>query len=155
MTPPNIENHFYQAHCQRLSRSFARLMGRPLAGIDSEDPSLGEQLFHSSAVIVSHDTQDDPIFNYANQQALDLFEMTWPQFTQLPSRHSAEQPNREERARLLHQVTTHGFIDNYRGIRISATGQRFMINNAIVWNLYDEQDHYYGQAATFSDWAIC
>ncbi len=50
------------------------------------------------------------------------------------------------------QVTRKGFIDDYRGIRISKTGRRFLIDNATVWNLLDENGAHYGQAATFSAW---
>ncbi|MFI3122781.1 MAG: MEKHLA domain-containing protein [Methylococcales bacterium] len=50
------------------------------------------------------------------------------------------------------QVTADGFIDNYQGVRISKTGKRFKISNAIVWNLVDDNGIYQGQAACFSDW---
>lgn len=39
---------------------------------------------------MSHGLEVDPVFNYANQCALDLFEMTWEDFIKLPSRLSAE-----------------------------------------------------------------
>ena len=60
--------------------------------------------------------------------------------------------HRDERARLLDAVTRDGFIDDYRGVRISKTGRRFLIENATVWNLLDENGAPYGQAATFSAW---
>ena len=34
----------------------------------------------------------------------------------------------------------------------SATGRRFQIEQATVWNLIDEQDAIHGQAATFDRW---
>jgi hypothetical protein len=52
----------------------------------------------------------------------------------------------------MHQVTTRGFITDYQGVRISRTGKRFAIRNAIVWNLTDSSGVYQGQAACFSDW---
>ena len=55
-------------------------------------------------VVASHGLQDDPILNYGNQVALDLWEMNWEQFTQTPSRLTAEPVNREERARMLEQA---------------------------------------------------
>ena len=70
----------------------------------------------------------------------------------MPSRLTAEAPNREERARLLAQVTQHGFIDDYSGIRISTRGRRFRIAQATVWNLRDETGHPCGQAAMFAHW---
>jgi hypothetical protein len=53
---------------------------------------------------------------------------------------------------LLEAVTRHGFIDDYRGVRVSQSGRRFLIENATVWNLLDEAGAPYGQAATFSVW---
>jgi hypothetical protein len=49
-------------------------------------------------------------------------------------------------------TNTQGYIDNYQGIRISRTGQRFLIKQAIIWNLTDALGQKCGQAATFSDW---
>jgi hypothetical protein len=49
-------------------------------------------------------------------------------------------------------VASQGFIDNYQGVRISNSGQRFMIDQAIVWNLTDPAGNYCGQAATFDQW---
>ena len=45
-----------------------------------------------------------------------------------------------------------GYVDDYRGIRISSTGERFEIQQAIVWNLIDAAGQYQGQAATFHHW---
>ncbi len=61
-------------------------------------------------------------------------------------------PNREERARLLDQVTRQGCIDNYSGVRISKSGRRFRIERAIVWNLLADTGQVCGQAATFAQW---
>jgi hypothetical protein len=60
--------------------------------------------------------------------------------------------HRDERARLLERTTRDGFVDDYQGIRISSTGRRFQIDQAIVWNLVDARGERVGQAATFSEW---
>jgi len=78
--------------------------------------------------------------------------MSWNDITSLESRFSAEQPDRIQREKLLYEVRTNGFIDNYEGIRIAKGGHRFQIKNATVWNLFDSDGEYYGQAAMFSDW---
>lgn len=98
--------------------------------------------------LVSHDTASEPIFNYANTTALDLFEMNREQFTSLPS----HQPQRQERERLLSEVAARGYIDNHTGVRISRTGKRFFIRNATVWNL-QQQGEFCGQAAMFREWS--
>ena len=113
---------------------------------------MAKALYHAPFAVVSHDTADDPIFNYANKKAMELFEMDWQTITQLPSRKSAEPVNRDERERLLAEVAEHGYIDDYSGIRISASGRQFRIEGATVWNLVDRQGGYAGQAAIFSNW---
>jgi hypothetical protein len=128
-------------------QSFQRVTGRPLL-----KPGDAEGLFDARFVVVSHGTEPDPVLNYGNQTALKLWEMDWNQLTRTPSRLTAEPLARDERARLLEEVTKHGFIDNYRGIRISATGRRFNIEQATVWNVIDDRGDYRGQAATFSQW---
>jgi hypothetical protein len=117
-----------------------------------EPAELARTLYQAPFALVSHNTDPDPIFNYANRTALDLFEMTWDDFTLLPSRLSAEPVHRDERARLMARVAEHGFIEDYQGIRISRTGRRFRIVEAIVWNVLDREDHLIGQAAAFHHW---
>lgn len=130
---------------QRLITSFQHWTGKPLI----ETP---EALFEAPFVVVSHGTESDPIFNYANRQALDLWEMDWDTFTQLPSRYSAEPISQEERSRLLAQAKAQGYISDYRGVRISSTGKRFWIEDVILWTVLDELNQPCGQAATFSSW---
>jgi hypothetical protein len=151
MTFPAETNDFLTAHVTLMANSFERLLGRPLIEPTGNESMVG-QLFHAPFVLLSHNTEAEPIFNYANAQALALFELSWDELIHLPSRLSAEAVNQEERARLLAQVTAHGFIDNYEGVRISKTGKRFKIRNAVVWNLVDDGGAYKGQAACFSDW---
>ena len=132
-----------------IADSFLRLTGKPLV----DDPSP-ESLWNAPRVIVAHGTEADPVFFYGNRMALDVFEMDFASFTRLPSRYSAEPMNREERARLLERVSRDGFIDDYAGVRISATGKRFRIRQAVVWNLIDAGGRVHGQAATFDRWMM-
>ncbi|MBV5334108.1 MEKHLA domain-containing protein [bacterium] len=132
-----------------IAESFLRLTGRPLF----DDPSP-ERLWNAPRVIVAHGTEADPVFFYGNRMALDVFEMDFPRFIQLPSRFSAEPLARGERARLLERVSRDGYIDDYAGVRISATGKRFRIEQAVVWNLIDVDGVLHGQAATFDQWYV-
>lgn len=140
------------AHAAALARSFRHWLGRDLVPGRMEPRALGEALFHAPFVLVSHGTQPDPVLNYGNRAALALWEMPWDELTRTPSRLTAEPVAREERARLLAEVTAHGHIANYAGVRISKTGRRFRIQQAIVWNLLDEAGGHYGQAAMFDRW---
>ncbi len=142
-------------HTRLLRDSLRRLTGQELCAPSLDDEQAAHEIFHAPYALVSHNTAPDPIFNYGNQTALNLFGMTWEEFTTLPSRLSAEALNREERTRLLAEVTANGFIRDYSGIRISKTGQRFRIEQAIVWNLHDTSGHYCGQAAMFDKWIPC
>lgn len=132
-----------------IADSYARLLGQPL--VDSQD-DLAEALWQAPRVIVAHGTEADPVFFYGNRLALHAFDMDFASFTRLPSRYSAEPLAREERARLLERVSRDGFIDDYAGVRISASGKRFRIERAVVWNLVDRAGGHHGQAATFSHW---
>ena len=142
------------AQTQLIARSLKHWTGRDLLAGNFSSSEFAEKIFHAPFVLVSHGTETDPVLNYGNQAALNLWEMSWPELTSTPSRLTAEAPNREERARLLAAVTARGFIDDYSGIRISKTGRRFRIAQATVWNLLDENQKYAGQAAMFSNWNI-
>ena len=150
---PDQTNQFYQVHLALLSDSYQRLLNRPLLE-SAGGKTLAEQLFNADFALLSHNADSDPIFNYANRTALGLFELSWDELIVMPSRFSAEPVNRQERERLLAEVSNKGFIDNYSGVRIAKTGKRFLIQRAVVWNVFDSQQRYYGQAACFSDWTL-
>lgn len=139
---------------QLLLDSYRHWMNQDLIERGASPLEESRRLFESSFVVVSHGVQEDPILNYGNRVALDLWEMSWEELTRTPSRLTAEPPNQEERAQMLERATQHGFIDDYRGIRISKTGKRFLVDKAIVWNVVDNQGHKQGQAATFSQWSF-
>lgn len=149
---PAESNDFLADHIAVLRESYHGLTGRDLI-----DPRLADRdgalaLFEAPFVLLSHDTRADPVLSYGNRTALTLFELDWEQLTALPSRFTAEAPNRAERERLLREVAARGYIDDYRGVRVSASGRRFLIERACVWNLVDAGGGCRGQAATFADW---
>lgn len=149
---PSPDNGYLVEHAGLLLSSHRHWTGRDLL-----DPSLpaadaSRALYEAPFAVLSHDTAADPVFTYANLTAQRLFAMPWREIVGLPSRLSAEPLVREERERLLARVATHGYIDDYSGIRIASTGQRFRIANATVWNLLDDSGNFCGQAACFADW---
>jgi hypothetical protein len=95
----------------------------------------------------------DPILNYGNQAALDLWETTWEQLIRTPSRQTTEPFDQEERTRMLALAEQQGYFTGYRGIRVSARGQRFLVEGATVWNVLNHRNQRVGQAATFSRWS--
>jgi hypothetical protein len=152
MLIPCPANHYQVGHAERLRRTFHALTGRFLIDPALSPEAGAEALFHAPFVVLSHDTAPDPILTYGNQAALKLFALSWEALTHMPSRFTAEAPNRAERARLLAEVIARGFIDDYSGVRIAQTGQRFLIKQATVWNLTDEEGRPCGQAALFHEW---
>jgi hypothetical protein len=139
--------------CGFLANSFARWLRRPLLEPLPTDPlALAHALYEMDDVLVSHGTQADPIFWFANRAAQRLWDMDWQTFTQLPSRLSAEPDERSAREQLLARAQRHGFISDYAGVRVNSKGQRFRIRDVILWNIRDDHDRPAGQAALFSRW---
>jgi hypothetical protein len=147
-----IDPHFLRQHTLLLCHSYFDWTGRRLLDADPSAPETAQGLFEADFTVLSHDTQNDPVFNYANRCAMHIFGMNWQEITQLPSHHSAEPMLQDERAGFLERVAQHGFVDDYSGIRIAKDGQRFMIVNATVWNLVDIHGSFCGQAAMIPQW---
>ncbi|MDR4485637.1 MAG: MEKHLA domain-containing protein [Nitrospirales bacterium] len=139
---------------QFLLDSYALWLKKELISRQGTSLEQAEHLFTCPFVVVSHGLEDDPILNYGNRTALTLWEMDWDQLTRTPSRQTAEPVNREERARMLEQARAHGYISDYRGVRISRTGKQFLVDRATVWNLQKPDGTPLGQAATFSTWTF-
>ena len=135
-----------------LLNSFRHWTGRELVDRVGDRASQAHTLFLSPFVVVSHGIEEDPLLNYGNQVALELWEMTWEDLKRTPSRLTAEPMNRAEREWMLEQAKTRGYLDTYRGVRITSTGRRFLVENVLIWNVVDAEGQRVGQAATFSQW---
>lgn len=141
-------------HSKRILTSYESITGIRLFDISYSDAYCSYLLYHAPYVVVSHGIQQDPIFNYANLVAQQLWKLDWNQFTALPSRLSAEAERTEDRQRLLEEAAQKGYINNYEGIRISSTGIRFKIEKVLLWNLPDERNAKIGQVALFRNWEV-
>lgn len=150
-TEPWLQNGWIE-QSQRMLDSYHCLLGHQLIERVGTDAEQAASLYNAPFVVVSHGTQVDPLLNYANAVALDLWKLTIPKLLDTPSRMTAETVHRDERAKLLARTTRDGYVDDYRGIRIATDGQRFLIDRATVWNVADPQGVYVGQAATFKNW---
>ena len=147
MQIPSPKNQFQADHAALMMASYERLLGRPLA-------ESAEALYHSDAVVLSHDGAADPVLTYGNLTAQTLWEMGWDQLTTLPSRLTAEPAHRAQRDTMFAEMRAKGFIENYNGIRISASGIRFEIRNAVIWPLLDAAGVKRGEAASFTEWQL-
>ena len=141
-----------EKHARLLLDSYYRLIGKPLLSL-APDQSAAQGLEQTNLIVLSHGSESDPVLNYGNPRALELWEMSWESFTATPSRLTAEPMEREAREQFLQQVHTRGYVDDYTGIRIAKSGRRFYIKQATVWNLIDEQGRLWGQAAVFPEFA--
>ncbi|OQW33734.1 MAG: MEKHLA domain-containing protein [Nitrospira sp. SG-bin1] len=138
---------------RRLLDSYRHWTGQDLIERAADSTHQARTLFEASFVVVSHGLEPDPILNYGNRIALDLWELPWRQFITTPSRLTAEADDRAERERMLEGAKLNGYFAGYRGVRISSTGRRFLVEQALIWNVLDPAGHAIGQAATFSRWS--
>ncbi|MGE3691200.1 MAG: MEKHLA domain-containing protein [Novosphingobium sp.] len=145
--PPQYQTPEMRGRIALIAGSHARLTGRQL--IDS-GPDPVAALWNAPLAVVAHGTEADPLFFFGNRAALEAFGARLDQFISMPSRLSAEAPDRTERQALLDRVSAQGFIDDYAGMRVRLDGERFRIDNATVWNLIDEAGVRHGQAAAFA-----
>ena len=142
------------AWVQLLLDSHRRWTGRDLIERRGSEAEDARTVYEAPFVVVSHGNEPDPILNYGNRIALDLWAMEWREFSRTPSRQTAEPEARAERERMLAAAATHGYFTDYRGVRISKTGRRFLVEDATVWNLIGGDGRKLGQAATFSKWTF-
>ena len=135
-----------------ILKSYFHWIGEELLPLSPDGLETAQRLFAAPFVVVSHGPGKDPVLNYGNRKALELWEMTWDSFIQTPSRLTAEILSRPERAAMLKKVSAQGFSRDYRGVRVSSSGRRFRIEEAVIWNILDEKKRPYGQAAAFHRW---
>lgn len=138
------------AFSRLLTNSYLRLAGKPLVPKEIGVAETARWLYQEAPFcLLAHNRDPDPRFIYANMTAQACFEYPWDDFLRLPSRLSTEEANRDERQRLLDVVARDGVITNYRGIRITGSGRRFLIEDGTVWQLLDADGVPRGQAAIF------
>ena len=152
MAPEIWTNPAVMEWSQLLLNNFRHWTGRELLERVGDPAYQAHALFLSPFVVVSHGIEEDPLINYGNQVALELWEMTWEDLTRTPSRLTAEPTNRAEREWMLEQARARGYLDTYQGVRVTSTGRRFLVENALIWNVLDAERQRIGQAATFMYW---
>lgn len=136
-----------------LAGSYRRLLGEDPPFLDNTQTDAARWLYEDApACVLAHNTEPDPRFIYANKAAQALLEYSWDEIVALPSRFSAEAPNRAERQRLLEAVARDGFATGYSGVRIAKSGRRFRIDDGVLWELHDANGALHGVAAAFARW---
>lgn len=150
---------FYRADlAMPILTGFRRRLGRDLIAPGADPVETARMLWEAPFVVLSHDGAADPVLTYGNRAALELWQTDWATLTATPSRLTAEPMHREERARFMARTAAEGCVTGYEGIRISAAGRRFRIEDAIIWNLDSPVSATgpapAGQAATFARWTF-
>ena len=139
-----------------IARSYLRLTGENLVtDLDADSTSDGEicaAMYTSADPLLCHDGTSDPLFNYANRAAQELFELTWDQFVGMPSRLSAGPGAQAERNQLISEATESGYYTGYSGIRVSHSGREFEIQDAVLWRVTDEKERVLGLACRIPRW---
>jgi PAS domain-containing protein len=131
-----------------LRESYFRFTGHSLVPDHLVGEDVATWLYEIAPFgLLAHNSASDPVFVYGNKAAQRLFEYGWDELVSLPSRLSAEAPDRDQRQRFLEDVQRNGYVTGYRGVRISKSGKRFVIEDATVWQLIDANAKYHGQAA--------
>lgn len=151
-TFPENEKDFVIRQTQIILRSYKHCTGKELWPENTDAEKTAREVFAAPFILLSSDAQEDPYLNYGNQKGLELWEMDWKDLLKTRGRETAEAVEREERERFLEKVRAQGYVDDYRGVRVSKNGQRFQISQATVWNLRDEKGQFCGQAASFKEW---
>ncbi len=125
---------------RRIVEGYRSAFGEPLA-------EAGQLYGHPWAVLC-HGTEADPLFVYANRTAQRLWERPLQDFLGWPSRLTAPVEEQAQRAAAL---SAGGVVRGYQGVRISATGRRFRISDAVIFAVTDDGE-VVGQAAVVPRW---
>ena len=140
-----------ELHCFDLYQSYLKHTQKVLFESSSKKLFV-DSINQLKFPVASHTYSDLPIFNFANEAMLKLFEMQRHEFIGLPSHQSASRRHQEERECLLDKVKMNGFVENYQGYRIKKNGDTFLIKKATVWNVLNHLGETHSQAVIIFDW---
>lgn len=140
------------SHSTVIYRSYTFWTGNELFDGLTNESDLSRKLYHAPFVVVSHGTEEDPVFNYANLKAQEIWNMGWDEFTSMPSRFSAEPIEESKRNQLLETGRKKGITRLKQGIRINKDGRRFYIKDVVLFNLLNKNQDYCGQGAVYPKW---
>ena len=138
-----------------LLSSHQRAFKRPLIAAARPGQSIRlrcQELFSSGIGVHQHRVGAVAVGQHWKAAALQLWGRTWADMVGMPSRLTAPDEVRSERRQALQMAQRQEAIRRYGGVRIDRAGRRFMIRNARIWTLWDEEQRSCGQAACFSDW---
>src|SRR5437868_514477 len=101
---------FLAKQTRLILSSYKHWTGKSLWLEDSTDETFVREVFFAPFVLLSSGAEEDPVLNYGNQRALDLWEMDWETLTRTPGRQTAEPMERTQREQFLETVKNKGYI---------------------------------------------
>jgi MEKHLA domain len=114
--------------------------------------------------VLSHGTQNDPIYNYFNRAALEQFEYPENEIYQIPSRCSAPATAQGERDAVMQKIvgkeeeeanstnnndSSKNCIVIENGLRVTKGGRKFWLKDVLLWNVLNNAGERVGQTALF------
>lgn len=135
-----------------ILRSYRHWAGEELIDVAAaaDDAERARALFGAPVAVLAHDGRSDPLCIYMNAAALAEFELTPAQAASFRTRETAAPKDRAERSVALAGVAEAGLVRGYRGVRVSASGRRFRLDDGRIWTLLDDGGLIVGQAAAFA-----
>ena len=137
-----INGRSIKDHVSILDNSLRKLTGKGIReriGLDEKENGdiYKDFCMDERFVIVSHGTEDDPIYNFSNVAGMEAFVRSWDEFIELPSRLSVvlQTKDEESRIQLMRKVTDDGFVEGASGIRVRGDGQFIKLVDAVVRDL--------------------
>lgn len=105
---------------------------------------------HKRYAVLSHGTQEDPVFCYSNVAAREAFQYTEDELYQLPSRYSAPGGGeRNSRQSIMDDVSNNNIWIIPSGIRQRKDKSLFEFRDVILWNVYNDRGIRLGQTAVY------
>ena len=125
----------------------------PFPNSFNSELEAAKAIFSMNNPVMCHDRAKDPYLNYANQAALQIWDRSWNEIIGMPSRLTAPEGAQKTAKYALNQAIKKHACKNYQGIRVISKGELFIIKNARIWTLWDENGNTIGQAPTFDYWS--
>eukprot|EP00271_Cylindrocystis_brebissonii_P002248 TRINITY_DN12699_c0_g1_i1.p1 TRINITY_DN12699_c0_g1~~TRINITY_DN12699_c0_g1_i1.p1 ORF type:complete len:256 (-),score=42.92 TRINITY_DN12699_c0_g1_i1:548-1315(-) len=135
-------------HSLAVIDSYFRATGKPIFPSSVEISVAAKALWELPRVVVTQGTEEDPLYNYGNKAALDLFEMDWPTFTSSVARKWAPEEEQTAHSELV-KSAVQGVQDIGGLVRVTSSGQTFKISQGAWWALTTLDGEPFGQGAVF------
>ena len=117
---PSIGVQDSPRHISILNSSLQKYSGKDIyeqMGLAKETSTFRDIYQNSRFALISHNTEMDPIYNYANEACQEIFAKSHDELCVLPSRSCVAVQFEDEdlRVELMRRVTTDGYVDGATG----------------------------------------